>query len=132
MSSQRRTVNDLATVWADRRLRHIWLLGGAALLLHGVFDPVVTYLAVIVFESGREGNVWLATYLHRGAWPFLRVHIPLYLGFTAALCGLTWLFTHGSDEEAATVYKIALVGWAGIIVWGLALTANNLVVLLTG
>lgn len=119
----------VVTEWyGDRRLRRFWALGLVAVGLHTVLDPVTTYVAVTVFEAGTEANPWLAGYLAQGAWAFAAIHLPVYLITFGVLGGFTWLYQQASAAEAAQLYRLSLVAWSGIILWGLLVVANNLLV----
>lgn len=116
----------------DYRVRRFWKLGLAAVFVHIVVDPLVTYVSVVIFEVGVEANPWLATYLYTGDWAFLTIHLPLVLFVGAVFVGFTWLFSISSGQETKQLYFLSLLAWGGILLWGLLLVGNNLVVLLKG
>jgi hypothetical protein len=113
----------------DYRIKRFWRLGLIAVFLHGVADPVVTYLIVNVYDVGREANPWLATHLEAGGTSFLLIHVPLYVMIFGIFAAFTWLFHRGSGTEKEQIYKISLTLWSLIILWGALLVANNLLVL---
>lgn len=118
--------------FADKRVRRFWGVGGVALLLHGIVDPFVTYLAVKVYGVGIEINPWLASALGQGLDTLALVHLPLFIVVFGLFVIYTWLFARASETQAKQIYRISLVGWALIITWGLLVVGHNLVVLLTG
>ena len=136
LDSHRIRSQDMFETWAtrfsDSRVRRFWVLGLAALLLHTVLDPLLTYLAVNVFEVGVETNLWLATYLNQGLFMFTLIHLPLYLGVFLMMGLFTWLFSRASESEATQLYWLSVVIWSGIILWGILIVGNNLWVLLHG
>lgn len=120
------------TFQSDYRIRHFWLLASLALFLHGVLDPGLSYLAVVVLESGVETNPWLATLFTQGLLPLIISHVPLYV-----LCGgfcyaYTRLFQIASTPVANQLYYIALAAWAAIILWGGILVGRALAAILIG
>lgn len=119
-----------ATRFSDSRVRRFWILGLAALLLHTVLDPMLTYLAVNVLDVGVETNLWLATYLNQGLTTFIGIHLPLYLGSLLMMSAFTWLFSRASESEATQLYWLSIGTWSAIILWGILIVGNNLWVLL--
>lgn len=116
----------------DRRIKVFWVLGLTALFVHGVADPAVTYFIVNVFGVGAEANPFLAPPLEKGAVPFILIHLPLYAGVCGACASFTWLFSCGSETEKQRLYRLSILIWPLIIVWGVFLVANNLIVLVSG
>ncbi|MFC7059981.1 hypothetical protein [Halovenus salina] len=116
----------------DDRIKRFWGLGLIAVFLHGVADPVITYITVSVYDVGREANPWLATHLEKGATSFLLVHAQLYLIIFGIFAAFTWLFYRGTDSEREQIYKLSLVLWSLIILWGAFIVGNNLFVLADG
>ena len=115
----------------DYRVRWFWKLGVAAVFIHIILDPLVTYIVVVVFEVGAEANPWLATYLNSGNWAFVSIHLPLVLFVGAAFVGFTWLFSISSDRESRQLHILSLLTWSAVLLWGLLIVAHNLAVLLT-
>lgn len=120
----------LPSAWEDTltdyRIKHFWMFGLIAVFLHGVADPFVTYLTVNVQGVGTEANPWLATQLQSGMVDFILVHIPLYVMIFGIFVGFTWLFHRGSDSEREQIYKLSLVLWLLIILWGIVIVSNNM------
>lgn len=116
----------------DYRVRRFWKLGLAAIFVHVVLDPLVTYVAVAVLQVGVESNPWLAQYLSGGGWEFAIIHLPLVVLVSTIFLAYTWLFTRSSDREATQLYLLSVVFWSVILVWGCLVVGNNLAVVLTG
>jgi len=127
-----RKLKAVRRLFSDVRVRRFWLLGLAAVFVHTVLDPLVTYAVVAVFDVGVESNPWLAGYLDQGGWAFAMIHLPLY-GFVAVvLCAYTYLFSIASEQEATRLHQLSLLAWSGILLWGLIVVGHNLGVLLNG
>lgn len=126
----RALVSDLRGALADWRVRRFWGLGLLAVFLHGVLDPLVTYLVVTVREAGTEANPFLAGHLDSGLGGLILVHVPLYVLAFGVLLAFTWLFARASSAEVDRLYRGSLVIWGLIILWGLILVGNNLWVLI--
>ena len=116
----------------DRRVRRIWALGLLALLIHGLIDPVISYLAIQVFDVADELNPLMAPYFEGSIVDLLLIHIPLFLITITGLILLTWLFSLGTDSQKQQVYRLALAVFSLMILWGLVVVVNNLIVLLQG
>lgn len=117
-------------IQSDYRVRHFWLLACLALVLHGILDPGLSYLAVVVLDAGVETNPWLATLFTQGPLPLFISHLPLFV-----LCGgfcyaYTRLFQIASAPVANQLYYIALAAWTGIILWGGILVSRALAAIL--
>jgi hypothetical protein len=117
---------------SDPRVRRFWYLGLVGLFLHGVADPLVTYLVSLVYGVGMETNHWLSMYLHRGLIAFILIHFPLYIFTIAGFCTFTWLFARASPEERYQIYKLSTITWGLIILWGMIIVTDNLLVLISG
>lgn len=69
------SVTDLSQVvpvtWrkyiADPRFRRFWYLGLVGLFLHGVADPLVTYLVGAVYGVGIETNRYMGRHPQTGS-----------------------------------------------------------------
>lgn len=61
---------------SDPRVRRFWHLGLLGLFLHGVADPLVTYLVSPVYGVGIETNRWLSMYLHQVPIAFILIYFP--------------------------------------------------------
>lgn len=118
--------------FADRRVRWFWIFGLVALFLHGVVDPLVTYLAVNVYGVGIETNSLLAGYLGQGVGAFVVIHLPFYVIGLGVLLAFTWLFSIASPSEMDQVFKFSILAWSFIILWGVLIVWNNLLVLVGG
>jgi hypothetical protein len=116
----------------DYRVRRFWILGIIALIIHGVLDPLVSYLAIAVFNVGQEANHLIAPYFQDGPITLLIIHIPLYAFCIGCFFVYTWLFSRGSVSERRQMYVLSLGLWCLIILWGLLLVFNNLLVLVYG
>lgn len=116
----------------EYRLQRVWILGSAALVIHGILDPFVSYLAIRVFNVADELNPLMVPYFEGSIVDLLLIHIPLFLITITGLILLTWLFSLGSDSQKQRVYRLALAVFSLMILWGLGVVANNLVVLFQG
>jgi membrane-bound metal-dependent hydrolase YbcI (DUF457 family) len=119
-------------IFVDPRIRRFWQFGLVGLFLHGVADPLVTYLVGPVYGVGIETNRWLSLYLSEGPVAFVAIHLPLYIFAIAGFCVFTWLFVRASPKERDQLYKLSLIVWGLIILWGVVIVANNLLVLASG
>ena len=113
----------------DHKLRRVYLLLGITWLLHAVGDPVVTFLAVNVFEVAVEANPLFRGVLDQGAVPFALAHVPLFVGGLLALMMFTILFDRAEGGERMRLYWFTLGGFSILILWGIALVTWNLLVL---
>lgn len=118
--------------YSDSRVRRFWLLGIIALVIHGLLDPLVSYLAIAVFEVGREANPLIAPYFQEGLVTLILVHLPLYFLLIACILFHFWLFLRASETERQWLHRFSLIMWGLIIAWGLILVSNNLLVLVGG
>lgn len=118
--------------YVDYRVRRFGLLGIMALVIHGVVDPLVSYLAIAVFEVGHEANPLMAPYFQEGFVTLVLVHLPLYLLLIGCIIVYSWLFFRASEAERQWLHRSSVVIWGLIIAWGLVLVSNNLLVLVNG
>jgi hypothetical protein len=102
------------------------------LLIHGVLDPLTTYLAVAVFETGIETNYWLAGYFQQGVGAVILIHVPLYLLVITSYLSFTWLFIRATPQVATRIYWLAVGCFVLLILWGIVVVGNNVSVLLLG
>lgn len=116
----------------DDRLRRIWMLTGVVFLLHGVIDPLVTYLAVGVYGTGVEGNPLLRGSVRGGGVEFAMAHGPLFVVGVLCLVALTLLFQRASGDDRGRIYRLSMVLLGTIIAWGLLLVGWNLWMLSQG
>lgn len=124
--------STLMELYSDFRIRRFWALGLIATTIHTILDPLSTYVIVNVLGVGAEANLWLASYLNQGAWPFIAIHVPLYLFVFILLLAFTALFRRATDAEATQLYGLSLIIWGGIILWGLSIIGSNVLVLFGG
>jgi hypothetical protein len=113
-------------------MRHIWLLGLTALAIHGMLDPLVSYLAISIFDIASEANPLMAPHFQGGIGRLFLIHIPLIILTIIGLWCLTWLFSVGTGSQKRKLYRLSVGLWALIILWGLVVVANNLFVLFEG
>lgn len=109
--------------------RRLWLLFGAGLLLHGVLDPIVTYLVVVQAEAGHEANPLMRGSLAQGPLYFAATHLLLYAVTIGCFAGVMWLLRTSSGRAHRQVHALANIVLVGIIIWGLIVVGWNLSVL---
>jgi hypothetical protein len=115
-----------------RCIRNHWGLGLVALFFHGVLDPFVTYLSIVVFGVGVEANPFMDYYLRQGPVEFAVIHLPLFGLVLIGLLTFTALYLRAESPEVERLYIISLIIWVGIIVWGAIIVVHNLLVLING
>lgn len=121
----------LATTETDR-IRQSSLLLAAALCLHTVVDPALTYLAVVHFEVALEANPFIKRWLRAGLGSFVAIHLPVYALGGVAIVTLRWLYHTATPREQELLYYLSVIGFSGLLLWGTILVANGLAVLWTG
>lgn len=119
---------DWLSAQTQRTRRSLCLLA-VAVILHTVVDPAVTYLVVIHFEVGFETNPFMRLWLYAGPLSFILIHLPIYAFSIGAGLAFRWLLQRASGTEQMAIYYLSMIGFSGLICWGLVLVANNLWVL---
>ena len=114
------------------KVKVIWILGLVAFAIHGVFDPIISYLAISVFDVATEANPLMAPHLQGSIGDLLLIHVPLVVLTLGGLAMLTWLFSIGTSSQKQQLFQISIGAWTLIILWGLVVVANNLLVLIQG
>jgi hypothetical protein len=115
-----------------QQVRRSLCLLGIAVGLHTIVDPALTYLAVIHLEVGFEMNSLMRPWLRAGLIPFILIHLPVYAFSIGAGVTFRWLLQQASGREQMVIYYLSVIGFSGLICWGLALVANNLWILWIG
>lgn len=118
--------------YTDYRVRRFGFLGIIALVIHGVVDPLVSYLAIAVLDVGREANPLMAPYFQEGLMVLVLIHLPLYVLVIGCILAYSWLFFRASRVERQWLHRLSLMMWGLIIAWGLILVVNNVFVLVGG
>lgn len=103
-----------------------------ATLFHTVLDPAITYFVVIHFGVGFELNPVLRPWLQAGLFPFIIVHLPVYILSVGGGLAFRRLLQHASGREQVAIYYLSVVGFGGLVCWGVVLVMNNLWVLWAG
>jgi len=116
----------------SQQVRRSLCLLAIAIGLHTVVDPAITYLVVIYLEVGFETTPFIQTRLHAGLFPFILMHIPVYVLSIGAALTFRWLLQQASGREQIAVYYLSIIGFSGLICWGLAIVLNNIWVLWAG
>lgn len=111
------------------RIRNILILWIIAFVFHTILDPVTTYIAVVIMNSGYETNPFLQGWLHEGFYSFLLIHLPLYGMCLVGLIVLPWLFRQAGEYEQTLIYYLSVTVFGGVILWGALLILNNLLVI---
>jgi len=112
--------------------RRLWVLFAVGLILHGVIDPIVTYLIVIQTQTGYEANPFLYTMLIQGPLYFAVSHLLLYVIAIGCFAGVMWLLRISSGRARRQVHTLTNVVLIGIILWGVFLVGWNLSIFLSG
>lgn len=115
----------------DTQIRNLGLLFGTVLLLHGLLDPLLTYVIVQVFDVGSELNPILRGGLERGLLPFVLVHVPLFLGASLLFWLVTRLMRRGTAQERTFIYTVGVLVLLAMILWGVAILLWNLSIFAT-
>jgi len=122
-------VKELLQLLTEREVRRTTILYGIAGLLHGVLDPVVTYI-LINTQRGRETNPLLRSVFEQGIGHVFIRHIPLFATLLACFTLLVYLFHIADETELKQLYWLSRFILGVCIIWGLLLVSWNLYVLL--
>lgn len=114
------------------RIWHSCALLIVAFFLHTVVDPALTYLAVVHFEVAYETNPFIRQWLAAGAIPFIFIHFPMYVFCGVALISLRWFYRTATEWEQYVIYSVSMIGFSGLICWGILLALNGVRVLWLG
>lgn len=106
-----------------------WKFGAVVLLIHGVADPISTYLAVIHYQVGVEANPVVANALNNGELHFLMFHIPLYVVIGGCLAGFTVIYSKLPEKRRKRLYQYSKYVWWGLICWGTVIVGSNLYII---
>lgn len=109
--------------------KRLWGLFAVGLVLHGVIDPIVTYLVVIQAQAGYEANPFLRGMLAQGPLYFAASHLLLYAVTTGCFVGVMWLLRISSGRARRQVHALTNIVLVGIILWGILLVGWNLSIL---
>jgi len=115
----------------DAKLRRVLGLYAVAVLLHAVFDPAVTYVAVHVVEVGVEANPMLRPHFEAGLLRVVIAHLPLFVLLGCIGGSIAYLFETATGQGRRRLYAVSQALLAGTELWGLLLVAWNLRMLAT-
>ncbi|PSQ21857.1 hypothetical protein BRD04_05750 [Halobacteriales archaeon QS_9_67_17] len=124
-------VRQIRGVTVDAKLRRVLGLYAVAVLLHAVFDPAVTYVAVRVVEVGVEANPMLRPHFEAGLFRVVVAHLPLFVLLGCIGGSIAYLFETATGRERNRLYAVSQALLDGTVLWGLLLVAWNLRILAT-
>ena len=115
----------------DAKLRRVLGLYAVAVLLHAVFDPAVTYVAVRIIEVGVEANPMLRPHFEAGLLRVVVAHLPLFVLLGCIGGSIAYLFETATGRERNRLYAGSQALLDGTVLWRLLLVAWNLRILAT-
>jgi hypothetical protein len=116
---------------SDHRIRTIAALYFAVGMLHGVFDPAISYLGVEVFGVVTEANPLIRSSIRRGLSVFVLIHLLLYLFIGVAYVLTVQLMIIEFERGIHSTYYAAVIGLALFIAWGTWLNVRNAIIIAT-
>ena len=127
-----RMISTRLATTQQARIRHSCALLIVAFVLHTIVDPALTYLAVVQFEVAYETNPFMRQWLAAGPIPFILIHVPMYAFCGVALILLRWFYRTATEWEQYVIYSVSMIGFSGLICWGILLAVNGVRVLWLG
>lgn len=131
-SELQRVISNRWATTQQTRIRHSWWLIIVAFCLHVIVDPALTYLAVAHLDLAREANPFIRYWLTAGTVPFVLIHLPMYVFCGISLVIVRRLYRSATVREQVIMYRLSVVGFSGLILWGILLSLNALRVIWLG